>query len=147
MKRLLPIALFTISLSASAVLPKEITRLLGKPGKLTSLYNGKPVQSEDGNTCEVLKSESSDNVIQINAGLSFTPSADLTNAKKESSANATIYTTTYSGKRPGGSECGNSIMTNFVQRVIVDKQSISLVKTFRCNIFERVAIIEKCTVL
>lgn len=147
MKKIAILSLMTLAISAHASLPSEITALLNKTGTLSSIYNGKAVRDEDGNTCEIKKSPYDENTITIEAGLYFTPNANLDGAKREIKNNQVIYTTTYSGKRPGGSECGDySKMTGFKEQVIVKENSIAIVKTFRCNLIEKVEMIEECKI-
>lgn len=148
MKYLAITAIALISLSAQAKLPTEISKLTGKLGTFTSTFNGKNVDSETGTDCKIEVSEYDDNTVIIDSVAYFQPTAHLDGAKKSVSSNGDItYETTFNGKRPGGSVCGDfTPLTSYKQTVIVTKKSVTIKQKFTCALLDRNEIIETCTV-
>lgn len=136
-----------ISFSVEAKLPTEIARLTGKMGTFTSIYNGKSVAAETGTDCKIEENEYGEGSVAIDSVSYFTPTADLEGASKSISKGVVTYVTTYNGKRPGGSVCGDyKPLTSYKQTVIVTKNSLTIKQKFTCALFERNEIIETCTI-
>lgn len=133
--------------SAFASLPNEVASLVGKPGVFTSLYNGKSIEGETGSGCKIEEGQYGDSVVVIDSVSYFTPTADLEDAERSEKNGVVTFETTATGKRPGGSVCGDySPLTSYKQTVIVTKKSVTLKQKFSCAIFDRSEIVETCTV-
>ena len=140
-------ALLVLTANAKAALPKEIAGLTGKLGTFTSIYNGKSVADETGTDCKVEASQYGDSSVVIDSVSYFKPTAHLDGASKSESNGVTTYVTTSSGKRPGGSVCGDySPLTSYKQSVIVTKKSLTIKQKFTCAVFDRNEIVETCTI-
>lgn len=139
-------SLVCIATSAHAALPTEMAKLQGRPGTLMSYFNGDVFESESNIDCTIEESEYGEGSVILKAGTYFTPSADLEDAEKKVKGDTVTYTTTSTGKRVGGSVCGDMVpLTSYKQTVIVTKTSLTIREKFTCAIFDRNDIVTTCT--
>lgn len=148
MKALTLMALTVLTLSTvEAKLPAEIAKLSGRLGTFTSIYNGKSVAAETGTDCKIEESQYGEGSVVIDSVSYFTPTAHLDGASRSEKNGEVTYVTTSTGKRPGGSVCGDMIpLTSYKQTVIVTKNSLTIKQKFSCALVDRNEIIETCTV-
>lgn len=140
------IAFSLISAQAFAKLPSEIDRLASKPGTFTSIYNSKSMP-ESGTNCSIEESAYGEGSVILQSVSYFTPTAHLDGATRSVRNGVVTYVTTDSGKRPGGSACGDyTPLTSYEKSVHVNHNSVTIKQKFRCAIFEKNEIIETCTV-
>lgn len=135
---LLSLALLS-SIANASDLPKELQSKIGKTGTLTTTYEGKVYESESNIPCVVTTSEYSDTSIVLDASVYFTPVAHLDEETTvEKNGTKTIYTLNDSGKRPGGSVCGDyGILSSYKKTLEVTNNSVAIREKFTCNLFER----------
>ncbi len=150
MKSLLVSLLFVASAPALAsALPSEITRLMDKDGTFVSLTNGKVVEHEHGTACRIIPHPyGADDAVWIDSVSYFNPVAYLEGAKRSVLANGTIvYATTSSGRRPGGSVCGDfTPLRSYKQTVEVTKDTVLLRQRIGCGLSRTLEIVEGCKV-
>jgi hypothetical protein len=135
---LLSLVIFSSMANASG-LPKELQTKIGKTGILTTTYKGEVYEAESNIPCEVTTSEYSDTSIVLESSAYFTPVAHLDeDTTVEKSGNKTIYTLSDSGKRPGGSACGDyGVLGSYKKTLEVTSNSVAVREKFTCNLFER----------
>lgn len=137
--------LFIALLAISSAYASNLDSLLvknGKSGTLMSYYNGKIYEAESNLDCSIIIE---DNSLTIQAPTYFGINALLDNAKISEKNGKTIITTTESGKRPGGSACGDyGVMTGYKKTVEVTDSSVAVIQEFRCNLVEKNNIKEVC---
>lgn len=133
--------------SAFAKLPAEITKLMNKPGTFISEYNGKKTD-DHGTNCEITKSPWGDeDSIVIKSVAYFEPGAHLEGAKRKVSGNAVIYELNDTGKRPGGSVCGDYVpLLTYKKWVEVHSDRLLIKQAFRCAFERKTEITEGCIV-
>ncbi len=149
----------SFSLSALAAspgqLPSEVVSFLNLPGKYLSLHQGEPVQSEHGAECAIrlnsyAEEDGSEIVIETTPQYPYPAVANFIAAKKKVLADGTIvFQLTDSGKRPGGSVCGDtSPLLKYVKTVEIHDQTISVHQTFWCLLDggRKTDIIQGCTI-
>src|SRR5690606_33171469 len=140
---------FTVSFTfaAFAQVPPEVARLLDRPGTYTSLYNGESYPNEDGGECTIsMNPYGGDASIAINAATYFTPVADLDGAEVEYQADRVVYTLNDSGKRPGGSVCGDiTPLLSYKKTVEVFENALFIKQKYRCLFGGSEEIVEGCS--
>lgn len=140
-----------IALSLFVFLPNTIfantdalAKLVGKNGTFMSYYNGKIFEAESNLNCSIVLE---DEVLYLEAPTYFKSLAYLEGASIKNQNSRLTITTTENGKRPGGSACGDmGIMSGYKKQVIVEKNTVAIVQSFRCNFLEKNEIVETCTV-
>jgi hypothetical protein len=134
-----------ISFSAFAEIPSEIKSLLNRPGSFISIIDGKVKADEQGTNCDLRAEDSS---IEITSIAYFTPVAHLDKAKKEIQRDGTVvFTTTYSGRRPGGSVCGDTTpLLSYKQTVEVKGNTLVIREKFRCLLEGSTEIVQGCKI-
>lgn len=142
---LLSIALLS-SMANASNLPKELQSKIGKTGTLTTTNKGEVYEVESNLPCEVAVSENSDSSIVLEASVYFTPVAHLDEETTvERSGNKSIYTLNDSGKRPGGSACGDyGILSSYKKTLEVTNNSVAIREKFTCNLFEKHDYVRIC---
>ena len=137
--------LFIALLAISSANASNLDSLLvknSKSGTLMSYYNGKIYEAESNLDCSIIIE---DNSLTIQAPTYFGINALLDDAKISEKNGKTIITTIESGKRPGGSACGDySVMTGYKKTVEVTASSVAVIQEFRCNLVEKNNIKEIC---
>lgn len=145
--RILSVCLLTLGVSfgAMASLPGEVAVLVGKEGKFTSFYNGKQDNEKQNTPCSIALSEYGEDVVVIKSHSYFTPTADFEGAKRKEKKDQVVYELVASGKRPGGSVCGDiAPLTSYKKSVVLTKDSFSVIQKYSCTFFERHEIVETC---
>lgn len=141
----LVVSLSVICSSAFAKVPVEISKLMGKQGTFVSTYNGTDTQHESGTACSIELSPYGDSSIQINSVSYFTPVAHLDGSTRIESGGAVIYQLSDSGKRPGGSACGDyDFISGYKKTLEVYKNGIIIREKFRCSLIEKNEIVQGC---
>lgn len=144
MKSLTVALIALISLSAQAKVPNEVSKLDGRLGKFTSVYNGKINSSESGTDCKL--EIGPNNTIVIDSVAYFVPTADFDGAIRTEENGEVVYETNYNGKKPGGSVCGTHVqLTSYKQYVIIRKNSVTIKQQYSCA-YSSKEITETCTI-
>jgi hypothetical protein len=142
---MLAVTIIMITVEAHATLPTEIARLQGRMGVFTSIFNGKTDASESGTDCKIEESHYGEGSVEINSAAYFTPTAHLDGAQKTKEKGVTKFITTSSGKRPGGSVCGDYIpLTSYKQTVTVTANALSINEKYTCGFFDKNESIQTC---
>lgn len=136
---------FSLSLSAFAEIPNEIKNLMNRPGSFISIMDGKEIAHEHGTNCDIQGEDSS---IEITSVAYFTPVAHLDNAKKETLRDGTlVLTTTSTGRRPGGSVCGDMVpLLSYKKTVEVKGNTLLIREKIRCLFEGSTEIIQGCKI-
>ena len=148
-RTLLTILAVTINVNALAAIPAPVKNLMNKSGKFISTFDGKEYAEEHGADCEVMLNPYGDeNSIKIEAGAYFTPVAHFENNHKEKRKGDTIiYEMSDSGKRPGGSICGNTPLASYQKTVEVTGNTVSIKQKYRCFLeFKSTEIVQGCRI-
>lgn len=120
----------------------QLTEKNGKTGTLTSYYNGKVYEAESNLNCTI---KIEDNALYIEAPTYFSINALLDDAKTSERNGKLTITTIESGKRPGGSACGDyGMMTGYKKTIEVKDDSVAVIQEFRCNLIEKNHLKEVC---
>ena len=133
-------SLVCIATSAHAGLPKEMDHLKNRKGTLITTYSGKVYENESNIECSITEAAYDDGTdsVMIDAGSYFPATGFLEGSKKEVKGETIVYTLNDSGKRPGGSACGDmSPLTSYKKTVTVTKNSLTIREKFTCAIFDR----------
>ncbi len=118
--------LLLFTFTANAALIDDVKPFLGKMG--SGLEFGKDIGA-----CSI---EINDKSLSLEGNYYFPPNIELA-AKLDSQSSAeTVYLSKYTGKRPGGDQCGDfGGMMNFKQVIKINKKTktVSIVMSFRCT--------------
>jgi hypothetical protein len=127
---------------AANVLPDGVRRLLGKQGVFFSTVDGKTAGDSGGGCTFMLETRSATQiVIESNTGTKAV--ANFAGAKRTRAAGE-VYLTTYTGKRPGGSVCGDyTPLVSYEKTVSVKINAIEIRQNYRCG-FSKTEIVEAC---
>ncbi len=150
MKKMMFLLAFVVGANAQAGgLPSELSKYLNKSGKFISLIDGKPVNDEHGTSCQVLQSPHGnyEDSIYIQSVAYFAPSAFLDGASKSvNEKGVTIFSLNDSGKRPGGSACGDMVPMLSYKKTVEEKGGVLVIRQkIRC-MFEKTEIVQGCDV-
>lgn len=131
-KIILAMCMLLSAQSFAAGLPRAIQDKLGKTGTLEFLIDGKKIAAANGLSCQIVM-DSETNTLTIEAGIDYTQVAGLDGAKiKESSSEAKIITKN-SGRRPGGSVCGNTMRPlRYELSISAKANEVRFVEDYRC---------------
>jgi hypothetical protein len=139
-------SLLVLATNTYAALPKDIAQLQGRAGVLVTTQNGKVVANESNIHCTVEESQYGEGSVIIEASTYFTPTAHLIGASREVSGSIVQYTTASTGKRPGGSVCGDiAPLTSYKQTVTVTPSSLTIREKFACAFFDRNEVVQTCS--
>jgi hypothetical protein len=146
-KAFLTLGLFATVSAVEAKLPSEIEALLDQQGTYISRYNGEIRRGEYGTRCEVVRSADSDTSISINSVAYSNAYAHLSSYKKSVQGDVTIFTLPDSGKRPGGSVCGDmDPLVNYKKTVEVTRDLLLIKESFRCLLSGKTVIEQACKI-
>lgn len=141
-------SLVCIATTAHAGLPKEMNHLKGRTGTLITTFSGKVYASESNIECSVTEATYDDGTdsVMIDAASYFPATGFLEGSKKSVKGDSIVYTLNDSGKRPGGSACGDMVpLTSYKKTVEVTKNSLTIREKFTCAVFDRNDYIRTCT--
>lgn len=134
-------------LSASANVPQEIQDLMEKEGTYISLQNGKAT-SEDGGSCKVIMNPyGGESSISIDANAYFAPVAHMDDAARSTRSGETVYELSTSGRRPGGSVCGDwDSLLRYKKLVRVNGKTVTIEQSYRCLFGGKTEIVQGCKI-
>lgn len=146
MKTFLLVSSLFLSLTAVAKVPQEIARLMDQDGTFVSSINGRNIDGENGTSCKITMSPyGGESSIIIDSVAYFTPTAHLDDAKKTIKNDSVIFTLTDTGRRPGGSACGDyTPMLSYKKTVEVKGRSLIIRQKFRCLLEGATEIVQGC---
>lgn len=121
-------------LNAFAEIPAEIQNLMNKNGTFISKINGKVYTAEDGSSCEIVENPfRKGKSFVIESAAYFQPVVHLDNAQRKVKNGKVIYTLTSSGRRPGGSVCGDMVpLLSYKKTVEIEGNTLSVRQKYIC---------------
>lgn len=141
----LTILIFSAFASASSI-PKQIETLNGKSGILLS-----DVIDESGLTCKITTSETNQQArVVIEAETYFPIVAYLNNSQLKITETGASILTAETGKRPGGSVCGDTdILLKYEKIVEVQNKILTIREQFRCfsDFGKKTEIVRSCKLI
>jgi len=135
------------SLPSFSAVPQEISKLMNKLGVFISYVNGNVYKEDDGTPCQVIMNPyGGESSIAIESRAYDLPVAHLDGAKKSVEDNTVYFKTNETGKRPGGSVCGDvTPLTSYSKTVEVSGNKLIIREKMRC-LLSKTEIIQGCLV-
>ncbi len=144
MKKLLIGIMALGALSAYANLPQDVQQFVGQEGQLSSVVNGEP-SFVDGENCFIGEDPYGGDSRILFDNSRVESILDFEGADVSRRGNTTTYELTESGKRPGGSVCGDwDKLIHFKKTVTVENNEITVKEVFRCLLDGKTVRVETC---
>lgn len=137
--------LLSSALQANAGVPIEVKKLMDKEGIFISLVDGKKT-NDDGTICEVkMNPYGGESSIVIDSVAYFTPVAHFDQFKKSSKNGIIYFELPDTGRRPGGSVCGDMTpLLNYKKWVEVGGDSLLIKEQYRCLFEGKTLVVQGC---